>query len=673
MEQASVRTVNAPELALRSGRRFRVATLISPRAVLVLSLAVFLLAKAAWIFLPTMTMGQPRLGDDSLVYLWVGAGNVLEPKVDDPAIRDIIELRKTLTGGDHETEYLRARTTMRTANVSDSPVSFLLSGLLKLGLSDKMAFAVFEMIVACVLATGIVSLFLATVGVVPAATALVCLAAIILPVQGLQYFVPSILTLSLGLILWAELARPRPRLALVVFLAMAASLIHQIALVYISVAAGYVVAQALMRPRSLRVSAASIAAIAGGMGAAKLIDFVVGKQIALTAGTGGVSLSEIPVNLLAMLRSIGEILSTSPFLWVLAIVGLIIHLRTRDSRLPTLFALTVAAAFAGTAFNIPGYPGDLPTRLAVASTVLAAGFAGVALDAALKKPRAYQIGAVALLALHVVSQSALSYAGYWRNLNRRMEVYDTAAIRRDLAMLPPDASVVWTDPDVTMMAAFLEGGTRFRALPFPMAETGDNLDRVLAEWRPDHIAASVPTKMNTKSAYRMRSFAPRFYGLSLRDARDVKINVAPSTDRIFIRFSRPLAAGEITFGLQSADGACPAADYRKAGPDGNWVEVDLSKCPKAKAVEVNATGDELAIVGLQSQTPRPRVNWPWGETVTISGRFVHGRRGPIDLKFDWTTLLGETLASKLVDRSPAATLSDESGIVWVRSPLRTDG
>jgi hypothetical protein len=677
MNSAAVEGAEAPKRAqsLRSGSTPAIAESVRRgRLAMILAFAVFMLAKSAWILLPTATMGGPRLGDDALVYLWVGTSNVFDAKIDTPAVKDIVELRKRTQGGDPGAEYLTARTTMRTTNVSTSPVSFALDGLLKLGLSQTSAFAVSELVTAAVLAAGILSFLAVTVGPLPAAAALAMLSVTMLPGQGLHYLIPGVLTLGLGLLLWAELAQNRARLVLIAAFCMAASLTHQIGLVYIAIGCGYVGIRTLVRALPVRSALIQLASVAAGMIAARLFDLALGKQIPPTAGMGAISLAGADANLLEGLAAFSKILLTAPFLCVLAIVGLILHLRVRDGRLPTFLLLLFGAFFAATAFYVEGYPGELTRRLTVVIAILSAGFAGVAIEASLRRRTAIMIAVGLFVALHFASQSVLSYGAYWRNVNNRAAVYDAAGLRRELAALPPDASIVWTDPDITMMAAFLEGAWRYRALPFPMVEGGGQVDQIIAEWKPSYIAAAPPEKMNTLSALRSKSFTPRYYGVSLDDVEDVEIALAPGTPGLFIRLSRSVDQQDLIFSARSAEGDCPPPEWRqvKAGSRG-WIEVDLSRCPGAAAVKVISSRHGLALVGLQSRTPRPGVNWPWGEAMAITGESKTRKRASVAFRFDWEALLGPALASRLVDRSPEAVTADESGVVWVRSPLRTSG
>src|SRR5262249_50384881 len=151
-------------------------------------------------------------------------------------------------------------------------------------------------------------------------------------------------------------------------------------------------------------------------------------------------------------------------------------------------------------------------------------------------------------------------------------------IRTDLELLPAHASIMWTEPDISMMAAFLEGAWRFRTLPYPMVEGSPSEAEVIGRWKPDHIAAPIPKSLNTRSMVQSTSLSPRFYGVSLADVSELTISFGERRpDRLLMRLSQPPRQDDLA--IASKEGPC--ADWRRDSVDvagETWLALDLAAC-----------------------------------------------------------------------------------------------
>ncbi|MEW6121431.1 MAG: hypothetical protein AB1698_02365 [Pseudomonadota bacterium] len=641
--------------------------ILNERRLLALACVFFLLVKSLWVLLPVQAMGLPRLGDDGLVYLWTGAGTVLNPQVDTPAVQDIVALRQLKDGGDDALDFLRARTTMRVTYVAASPFAMLTGLLVHSGLSHKAAFAGAELIVAIVLAAGIASLGTALFGALGAAVALVVLAFAILPLQGIHYLIPGVLALALALLQLGELCRDRPRPLLLGALTLLIGLTHTIGVVYIALCLAFALLLPAVRRRAIVVEWTTLGAIVLGAVAAFAFVRLAGGQAPQTSGTGALSLVGVPRNLAAALGFVGQSMASQPMTWILGCLGLAWAVRHRRVEPLVLAVLILGLFLASSLFDITGYSGDLGARVLVLAMIVLAGAAGYALARLWRVSRVLAGMAIVLLVAQVSIQARATWDLLVENMNSRGEIYDEAAIRADLAALPPDAAIIWTEPDISMMAAFLEGGTRFHALPYPLIERSPERDALIARWKPEYIAAPISKVFNTTARASGVRFSGRRYGVDFSDFRAVQVRLGGTvTDRFFLRVSSPSAGRDVALSVHNGGASCaPRVEDVLTLHDKLWLPVNVTGCSPQAIVTIRSDTPGLSILGLSFGAPRDRVNWPWGSSALVLAEARRTGDPDVGLVFHWRSLLGASLAR---DAQPEV-LSDESGIVWLKTDI----
>lgn len=632
--------------------------------LLALACVFFFLCKALWVLLPIQAMGLPRLGDDSLVYLWTGSSTVLDPKLESPAVRDIIALRQLDDGNDATLDFLRARTTMRMTYVAASPFAMLTGLLLEFGLSHKVAFAGAELIVAFVLAAGISTLGSALFGPAAAAVALITLSVALLPLQGLHYLIPGVLALALASLLLAEICRPRPRGLVLGMITLMLGLTHTIGVVYIALALAFALLLPMVRQRALVVSWATLTPVLLASILAFAFIKLTGGQSPATSGTGTLSLVDIPKNLGAAMGYVGQSIYSQPVTWALGCLGILFAARARRVEPFVLLFLLLALFLVASLFDINGYPGDLNARVLVPIMIVLACAGGYALTRARRVGISLFAVGVLLLGGQTIFQAQATWLLLIDNMNSRAEIYDEDAIRDDLAALPADASILWTEPDISMMAAFLEGATRFHALPYPMIERSPERDLLIMNASPGYIAAPIPKALNTSARAGSANFSPRRYGVSFADFKSLQIQMRGTvSEQIYLRFSHA-PEQNVRLSAQDSSDICKLSVGRIRVFQGNsWLPVDLSGCSPQMVLSVASDSHDIALLGLSFQTPSPRVNWPWGSTALVTAEARTGANAAFAL--DWTSLIGSSLAQ---DTNPRV-LSDESGIVWLKTDM----
>lgn len=628
------------------------------------ALSFFVLVKLVWVMVPAHLMGLPRLGDDALVYLWIAAGSVASPKLGEPAIRDIVKIRNEAGAIAPDLEFARARATMRTTNVSASPVALATAGALAAGLSPKWAFAVMEGVTALVLALAIGFSIAMLADRRAAAASLALLAFAILPNQGLHYLVPSVFDLALALVLWTlVLCRPGAWPA-VAALCAAMLLIHPIGQVYVLTAFALICGSALAAKRLPRESAMNIAALAAGVLAWKLVEAFAGVRHPGTAGLGGLSLSMAGANAWGLAVHAGKLAVTQPFLAAVLVAGLWRAL-TRPVQAPRLFVLVgvlCCVVLSTVIVDIPGYPGELPSRALIALVIVCCGVSAQwFIQAAHRRPSLGKWGAGALV-LAIAAQVPMFAVQLKDNVNSRHQLYESRALRAEIAGLGDSATVIWADADVAMMAALIDGAYRLHAVPMSMLASPGALRLAVQGRGPVLVGTTVPERLNGLSTIGAWSPSPRFYGYDFQHFRRVSVyaeagGVLPRFIRIDNGDARDLIA-------TTADGV--RCEARPAG-DGAPGWFGLAGCAAGKALHFQSAAPALRITGLSLDNPVPMRHWPWGSGLRLRAEPLSGAEAP-EIRFSFDSLLGERHASVLREALGTLSLrSDASGIIWIEA------
>lgn len=628
------------------------------------ALSFFVLVKLVWAMLPAHVMGLPRLGDDALVYLWVASGSVVSPRLGEPAIRDIVAIRNGTGTISPELEFARARATMRTTNVSASPVALATAGALAAGLDPKWAFAAAEGATALVLALAIGFSIATLASRKAAAAALALLAFAILPNQGLHYLVPSVFDLALALVLWTlVLCRPGAWPAVAV-LAAAMLLTHPIGQVYVLTAFALVCGAALMGKRLAKESAMDAAALAVGVVAWKLVEAFAGVRHPETAGLGGLSLSAIGLNAWGLAGHAGKLAVTQPFLFVLLAAG-IWRALARPARAPRVFVLVgvLCCVVASTVIvDIPGYPGELPSRVLVALLIVCCGVSAQwFIETAARRPALGKWG-LGALCIAVAAQVPMFVVQLKDNVNSRHQIYASQVLRAEIAQFGDSTTVIWADADVAMMAALIGGAYRLNALPMPMFASPAEIKAAIRGGGPVVAGTTAPERLNGLSTIGAWSVTPRFYGYDFGHFRRVSVYAgAGAALPGFVRIENGGAADLIA----TAAGGARCGVRPAAGEASGWFA--LEGCAAGEALHFQSAAPALRITGLSLASPAYQRRWPWGSDLRLRAEPLSGAEAP-EIRFTFDSLLGERQASALREvLGPLALRSDASGIIWIEA------
>jgi hypothetical protein len=627
------------------------------------AIALFVCVKFFWVLAPAHPMGVPRLGDDALVYLWTGASTVFSPKVATPAVRSIEHYRGLSDSPSVALDADRARVAMRTTGVSSSPLALLTGLTLLSGLSQKVAFAVIEALVALALAAGIAYGMAAYYGRAAAAGTLAVLAFALLPNQGLQYLVPSVFVLAAALGLWA-LALKKDRSEWMMFaLALLMLLSHTIGQVYVLAALAMLAGRSLLLRSISRDTLIKCAALVMAVIAWRAANWILEARAPATSGLGGISLEMIPRNLAGLARHLVTLAKTQPLIALLLVAGLWRAMtgwrHNRDSFI--LVGVLAGVTVTTLAVDIPGYPGELPSRALIALTIACCaasfqwGFALLAPRPGLRKP------VLAVLALAVALQVPAFVEQLYANINSRHQLYQDDLLRAEVRRLPDDATVVWVDTDLAMMAGLLEGAERLRFVPYRMLGGQEALRESIAGTKDVYVATSFPERLNGASTIGARTLSKRYYGYGFDLFRRVSLYAdAPNALPAYVR----VEGGGGQLEVQSGTGTrCVLEPAAHASP--GWHK--LAGCENALALHFEG-GRQLKITGLSMNQPIDASPWPWGAAgLRIRAEPRDGGEAA-ELAFALPNLLGTDLAASLQRHAGTlSVISSESGVIWLRA------
>jgi hypothetical protein len=627
--------------------------------------AMFLAVKLAWVLVPAGVMGVPRLGDDALTYLWSGASSVLEPRLDRPAIHDIIHLRQETETPSHALEHVRARVTMRTTGVTASPIALLAGGLHQAGASHKLAFALVEATIAAFLCYGIAYGVGQISGPGAAAATLAFFAFAILPNQGLHYLVPSVFVLSLALVLWATVLKQPALWLKVLAIAIAMLLAHPIGPVYVLVGIAVLSGKAMLARRLAPAPAKSLAALGASFPLWLAISTWAGVRAPLTGGLGGISLADVPRNVAGLAGHLKTLVLTQPVLSVLLLAGLALAVRQRRVR-PDGFltaGVLVGVVVTTVVVDVPGYPGELPSRAVLALLIVCVGIASKwALESfMLLRRRVLLCAAVIAIAWCTQFPQFLHYG--IENINSRHQIYDSVKLRSEIAELPENTTIVWLESDISLMAGLLEGADRLHAVPYSMLAKPEDLRAWTASTSPVMLATSAPERLNGMALIRSRSLRPRFYGFDFHSYSSILIDANKASE--MPRFLRLEGGEAMLLRIHAEDGRqCEL----KQTPSSALQWLRINGCESARRLHIESDDRDLRVTGISLRSSAPGCAWPWGAP---SLRLIAAsRRGgeSNELPFSYDYLLGVQTARVLQTHLGSLALhSCDSGIVWMQA------
>lgn len=651
------------------------------RILFLSGMAVFLLAKLYLVILTTSALAIPRLGDDSLVYLWNGKLAYTERAGQIPALRDIA-VKFHLQDGAANIDWMRSNVAQRTLPSNMIPTySLLTRTALSITEDLRWAFATTELVGIGLMAAGMAWLVFEIAGSAAAGIALFALAFAILPNQGIYSFIPSTFALSCSLILWAYLwRRCEHASAIGVGLAALAILgLHPIAKLYVAItpalywlrlgqwsawrgpalwritlACGLSISLALILPLlfpSLRPPPSNI------MGGLNVLD---GALNNLDAVMGLAWDPVVKYNLPWAFMLAGAILF-APRLFLTWPFG-------------ALTAGLVALLGVSLLFWLPGYPGELFSRIWVLFVLLTSAIgARFMLDQWARPGLRQKVFKWLFVALMVLSALVWVFKYVPSVMNWRTEVIDEPLVAAELKSFPEGTTLLYAETNVAMQASLLLGADRLGAIAYPMLAGTPSLDMLIRQRHPVSIVVPPEPKLNSLAQARYKWFLKRRQGLFSGVVSHFSISRNQGMPLGGLHLLVEGNAEPMHWEATDATGKTIARGKTAWSSESAWMALDISDA--AEAVYFTLPDANGWILGISAGAPKHKVYWPW-ET---GWALTYGIRGKspdknVRLEFSPQSLLARVDAKELelyVDPQHPVQ-SDAGGLVFLRTSLRLE-
>lgn len=658
------------------------------KLIFIFAVAFFLAVKIALVTVPTIAASMPRLGDDSLEYLWkaVLGGHGYSREL--PAVADIAAQTGVVEKDSKDGLYWKARIRKRTFDTHSYFYDWLNRQILATGLSLKWAFAVSEVFMAILLAAGL-ALFLNTLfGARAAALALVFLSLAVFARPGLHFLTPSNGTLGLALILYHHLLMRGRSFSYAVILPLAVLLLgfHSIAKVYLVMA---VAVHAISLPALkdvLNRRSIILASVLVGLPLclAVLPSLVPGMARFLTVSSAGdmghlANLAELEINLRRSWSFIADTPFHSQLLWAGGIAGAGVCLKLGRSRQALLLAgLGLALAVVSQFHFFPGYPAAVFNRLSLFLYVLLFGIAAWLFTLALSLRKPPVSLTLALVALLLIADGVRNTYGFaMHNLNFRRDVIRDAELSDQLRRLPDGAVAVYLDAEVALTSSLIAGGYRHGAISVQAyVDAPRRLVDTIRRRKP--TVAVIPNfkNLNILSSINSSTLTPRRHGFPFVRIETLLVTVQRQLmGALHLYIRNPGAAFTLT--------AVPASEAgRKSGtrPTAE-VPAEFTGWLQFKGDFSGLSGVTIAlpagpawIEGVSLEPPRAHLFWPWRREGIVGFR-LRGQKTDhyTSIIFTVERLLGRRLGfMRKLFRRRDPVLSDDSGLVFMKTVFHPD-
>lgn len=637
---------------------------------------VFLLAKLYLVLPVAASLATPRTGDDALVYLWKGRLAAIDTPEQLRALRDIEIQRNLPENGDPELAWMRSNVAQRTLGHMTPAYNLLAATALKLATDLRWAYVITELVGMTLMTAGFAWLLFEVVGLAAAGIALLAMAFAILPNQGIYSFIPSTFALACSLILWAYLWRTGER-ASSLLAGLSALLIlglHPIAKIYM------VLTPALYWLRLGRWSAWCsralwrIALVCGLAIVMSLILpwFVPALRPPPSEIMGGVDIiGGASRNLDAVLGLAWDPIIRYNLPWALMLFGAVVFAPHFFSEKPigALFFGMVALLAVSLFFWLPGYPGELFSRLWVLFVLLTSAVgAKFMLEQWTSTGLRQRIFSWSFAALLMFSALVWVFKYVPTTMNWRTEVIVEPLVAAELISFPEGTTLLYAETNVALQASLLLGADRLGAIAYPMLAGTPSLDMLIRQRHPVSIVVPPEPKLNSLAQARYKWFLKRRQGLFSGVVSHFTISRNQGMPLGDLHLLVEGNAEPLHWEATDATGKTIARGKTAWSSESAWMALDISDA--AEAVHFTLPDANGWILGISAGAPKHKVYWPWESGWAMT----YGIRGKspdknVRLEFSAQSLLARVNAEELrlyVDPQHPVQ-SDAGGLVFLRT------
>ncbi len=620
----------------------------------------FLFWKLFWVVLPVPYMGMPRLGDDSFVYLWKGQGSKVSAS---PAIGDIRDLSRLVQlKGSYSHDRVFMRTVAPQLSFFDLVVRFISS----LGLDFKWSFAVVEILVVICLTCGLAYFLRALFGERTSGFALALLAVAFLPHQGLHYLIPAVLCLSLAFGLWGMLASNGSQIGIFLMACLTIG-VHPIGLLFVCLAVLLAFVFGIDTGKSPIQALKAAIPLIGLVVIWSLLPFFFPDSLQTSTGFGTtVGLKAVRLNSGELGRILTSFARNNPFLLLATLGGGLFCWPHLDRKALFLTALIILLLLVSPLHYVPGVPGTLFAKIFVILVTLFAGIGGTLLSEWFTKGTAKWkfITALALVSGHLVYGLAMTKREMFKNIFMRPDVLSRTALEKELKTLPDNATILYLESDIALMASLLAGGASFGALPYQLITDSTARNEILKSRLPKYLATIPPRELNSLDFLRIRKFEKRRHGVPMRFFEQIQFSVEKTFEPIRIRIENP---EKRTLVLKAKLDGKVSRDILVPALSNAWHEVGVVSA----GLSIQFPKSAAWLTGIAVGEPRERISWPWSphKRRLISQARPASSRSFVNIDFSIQSLFSAFGGQDVLPLyEELEVLSDQAGIVFLAAP-----
>ena len=636
---------------------------------------IFVVAKLYLIIPATIALSSPRTGDDALVYLWKGQLSFKKNPSELKSLQDI-QTQAQLPNGDNEKiEIIRSNIVGRILG-NTTPTYNILSFLAeKISPNLRWAYAITELIGLALMTFGIGWFFLEVAGPAVAGLAMIPLAFAILPGQGISSFIPSNISLSSFLILWAYLWQKKEKINtnfVGIYVLLILSL-HPIAKVYLAItpALYWIRLKKLdgmfSKPMLRLVASLCIPLI--------ITIFFIKKFPILDAVPlglkGSLNFSEgLAYNLLPAFNQINRLFFTHNILWVFLISsGLLLSAKKILVYPVNYFLIGITGLlFMSLCFVLPGYPSELFNRIWVLLFMIGSLIGGRFLCASqnsLINWAKYTISIV--LFILSVSYWIIKYVP--DSLNNRPEIIIETKLKKNISEIPLGNTIIYPETLITLQASLLYGGDKLGILALPMVEDPKELTKLINEKKPKIIM--MPPDINLNSLYRAKAkkFIGRRQGLHFSYVKEFEIYRMDENylNKVFLQFKN-VEPKKISICWEALEKNGRIISRNNQALTNEILELNLPE--KTEILRVIVPEIPFWLIGIRGKSSDElKIKWPWNEGLQLRYKLRYKNKPAIVVDFNPLNSLKNLNAKSLnayVKRENPV-ISDDSGFVFLKT------
>ncbi|MBT4939292.1 MAG: hypothetical protein HON14_09190, partial [Rhodospirillaceae bacterium] len=602
--------------------------LTKPNLILIAGLTVFFIAKSFFIVGQTSTMGMARLGDDAYVHMWraeqindVGFFGAVSGDIA-PTSTGVLDIARYCGDAEGTNSEKARRYCARLADNTAVPdvkvgASLLLNLILKSDLPLKWSYAVYEMLIAAVIAAGFAYFLVRLYGFAAAGVSLMFFAFLnfMIP-QGLHQFIPSTLALGISCALlgtvvgtdkWQRFALAAAGFAILSFV-HPLSIVMGAALVPLALLSCW---QHYDRKIMFGVLAGAGVGFLLLLAVNSVVRGIVLDLLSVDSFTNFMeNLSALPNRLYGFLMSnlaLVPALIVSLY-WAPRLVSKsILHVA-----MALLFVLA-ATFFYKTEFFIFSIPLDLFARIFVVFSVLCFGYlAKVIIQIGWQGSIWRKAGVSVLIGVLCVPSAVRWMDSFYYNINLRPQVIDEKQLTSFIAGRDKNTTIAYGELNITPNVAFIAGADQMGAIPMD-GLTPKKLQQLFAEQKPDLLALPNFQMLNMLSDIKSRSMVRRRHGLPAIAIDSFAVTPGGgSINSIYLRVENPgpnsASIGPMSYATSTGKmHDIPNLQVDTGEP--KWIKVSTGSEARTAIFEMQPSA--LWVTGISvNAPPRPGVNWP---------------------------------------------------------------